>query len=320
MAFDPRSDYPLGTMRPDLVTTPGGTPLDELTLERLRAGGWMPRTCVPPPRRCRARPRSPRPRAVPSWRGTCAARRSSPPSRPTRSSSSTRRCARTARPPTSSPPGPIGSSASTAPRRRPGSCAKRPRSTRRGGCSPVSAPRSERFRRREERELRREVLVAPDATLGLVAMDGPNDPEPGLEIRDGRVVSIDGRDEADWDVIDHFVARHGIDLDAAREAMALTDERDRAPARRRRRPTRVPRGPVQGSDPGQARTGRVPPGPGGDDVRAQEAPCAATPGEPGARHQPEGEPGPARGRRGRGGARAASPSWRRPSASPATRR
>ena len=39
MAFDPRSDYPLGTMRPDLVTTPGGTPLDELTLERLRAGG-----------------------------------------------------------------------------------------------------------------------------------------------------------------------------------------------------------------------------------------------------------------------------------------
>ena len=88
----------------------------------------------------------------------------------------------------------------------------------------MSAPRSERFRRREERELRREVLVAPDATLGLVAMDGPNDPEPGLEIRDGRIVSIDGRDEADWDVIDHFVARHGIDLDAAREAMALTDD------------------------------------------------------------------------------------------------
>jgi propanediol dehydratase small subunit len=39
MTFDPRSDYPLGTSRPDLVTTPGGTPLAELTLERLRAGG-----------------------------------------------------------------------------------------------------------------------------------------------------------------------------------------------------------------------------------------------------------------------------------------
>jgi propanediol dehydratase large subunit len=87
----------------------------------------------------------------------------------------------------------------------------------------VSAPRSERFRRREERELRRELLIAPDAALGLVAMDGPNDPEPSLEVRDGRIVLLDGRDEADFDVIDHFVARHGIDLDAAREAMALSD-------------------------------------------------------------------------------------------------
>jgi propanediol dehydratase small subunit len=38
MAFDPASDYPLGAARPDLVTTPDGTPLAELTLERLRAG------------------------------------------------------------------------------------------------------------------------------------------------------------------------------------------------------------------------------------------------------------------------------------------
>jgi len=36
--FDPGSDYPLGTNRPDLVSTAGGTPLAELTLEALRAG------------------------------------------------------------------------------------------------------------------------------------------------------------------------------------------------------------------------------------------------------------------------------------------
>jgi propanediol dehydratase small subunit len=35
--FDP-SDYPLGTRRPDLVATPGGVPLRELTLEAARAG------------------------------------------------------------------------------------------------------------------------------------------------------------------------------------------------------------------------------------------------------------------------------------------
>ena len=60
--------------------------------------------------------------------------------------------------------------------------------------------------------------------LGLVAMDGPNDPEPSLVVDDGRVVEIDGCREPDFDVIDHFLARHGIDLDAAAEAQALTDE------------------------------------------------------------------------------------------------
>lgn len=38
MPFDPTSDYPLGTRRPDLVSTPGGIPLEDLSLEALRAG------------------------------------------------------------------------------------------------------------------------------------------------------------------------------------------------------------------------------------------------------------------------------------------
>jgi propanediol dehydratase small subunit len=38
MHFDPKRDYPLGTQRPDLVSTPGGIPLDEVTLEALAAG------------------------------------------------------------------------------------------------------------------------------------------------------------------------------------------------------------------------------------------------------------------------------------------
>jgi propanediol dehydratase small subunit len=36
--FDPVTDYPLGLRRPDLVSTPGGIPLAEVTLEALRAG------------------------------------------------------------------------------------------------------------------------------------------------------------------------------------------------------------------------------------------------------------------------------------------
>jgi propanediol dehydratase small subunit len=38
MEFDPKRDYPLGARRPDLVSTPGGRPLAEVTLEELRAG------------------------------------------------------------------------------------------------------------------------------------------------------------------------------------------------------------------------------------------------------------------------------------------
>jgi propanediol dehydratase small subunit len=32
VTFDPHEDYPLGSKRPDLVLTPGGIPLNELTL------------------------------------------------------------------------------------------------------------------------------------------------------------------------------------------------------------------------------------------------------------------------------------------------
>lgn len=36
--FDPRRDYPLGTTRPDLVRTPSGRSLEDLTLAALRRG------------------------------------------------------------------------------------------------------------------------------------------------------------------------------------------------------------------------------------------------------------------------------------------
>ena len=38
MGFDPNVDYPLGLRRPDLVSTPGGHPLGEVTLDAILAG------------------------------------------------------------------------------------------------------------------------------------------------------------------------------------------------------------------------------------------------------------------------------------------
>jgi propanediol dehydratase large subunit len=54
-------------------------------------------------------------------------------------------------------------------------------------------------------------------------MDGPNDPEPSLVVEQGRVVELDGRREPEWDVLDHFLVRHGLDLDVAGEAFAIDD-------------------------------------------------------------------------------------------------
>ncbi|HTZ91690.1 MAG TPA: propanediol/glycerol family dehydratase large subunit [Streptosporangiaceae bacterium] len=62
-----------------------------------------------------------------------------------------------------------------------------------------------------------------DAGLGLVALHSPNDPEPNLVVCDGRVVELDGVPEAAFDSIDAYIARHGLDLTASDEAMALSD-------------------------------------------------------------------------------------------------
>ncbi len=82
---------------------------------------------------------------------------------------------------------------------------------------------SRRFSSRATRDLHLEQLVSPLPELGLVAANGPNDPEPELVVEDGVVMRMDGRDAADFDVIDRFVVAHGLDLDVAGEAMALDD-------------------------------------------------------------------------------------------------
>src|SRR5689334_23338188 len=71
------------------------------------------------------------------------------------------------------------------------------------------------------RPISRDNLVPEDPALGLVAFSSPFDPEPSLRIEEGRVVELDGKAEADFDLIDEFVARRGIDLAVAEEAMAV---------------------------------------------------------------------------------------------------
>ena len=82
---------------------------------------------------------------------------------------------------------------------------------------------SRRFASRATRDLHLEQLVSPLPELGLVAANGPYDPEPELVVVDGVVVRMDGRGSADFDIIDRFVVAHGLDLEVAAEAMAQDD-------------------------------------------------------------------------------------------------
>jgi len=85
----------------------------------------------------------------------------------------------------------------------------------------MGANRWRRFADWDERPLRLDRFAVEDAENGFAAFHSPHDPKPGIGIADGRVVSLDGVAEADFDMIDIFVARYHIDPAVAPEAMAM---------------------------------------------------------------------------------------------------
>jgi propanediol dehydratase large subunit len=88
----------------------------------------------------------------------------------------------------------------------------------------ASRGRLGRFAALDKRPINRDGFAAEDPALGLAALTSPNDPEPSLVLDDeGAVLELDGRRRESFDLIDRFIADHGLDTAVAREAMALTD-------------------------------------------------------------------------------------------------
>ncbi len=52
-------------------------------------------------------------------------------------------------------------------------------------------------------------------------MESPNDPKPSIKIENGKVVEMDSKKLADFDLIDHFIAKYGVDLSRAEEVMQM---------------------------------------------------------------------------------------------------
>ncbi|MEI6727435.1 MAG: propanediol/glycerol family dehydratase large subunit, partial [Actinomycetes bacterium] len=81
-----------------------------------------------------------------------------------------------------------------------------------------------RFAGLDRRPLNLDGLSQEDDDAGLVAFESRHDPEPSIEIDDdGRVVLLDGVPAGRFDVIDSYIAGHGIDTAVAVEANSLPD-------------------------------------------------------------------------------------------------
>ena len=80
---------------------------------------------------------------------------------------------------------------------------------------------SRRFEARARREVNNDSFIHEWAETGLALFRSPSDPLPGIRVRDGRVVELDGTPEDRFDMLDRFIARHAIDPAVAEEAMAM---------------------------------------------------------------------------------------------------
>ena len=79
--------------------------------------------------------------------------------------------------------------------------------------------RSERFVKLADRPVNKEVFINPWPETGLILTGSPLDPYPSLKIENEAITEMDGIDNREFDLIDHFIAKHAINLNVAEQAM-----------------------------------------------------------------------------------------------------
>ena len=83
------------------------------------------------------------------------------------------------------------------------------------------AKRQKRFEVLAKRAVNQDGFIKEWIDVGLVAMDSPNDPSPGIKIENNTIVEMDGKPRKDFDMIDTWIADHTIDMKVAEEAMTI---------------------------------------------------------------------------------------------------
>lgn len=81
--------------------------------------------------------------------------------------------------------------------------------------------KTKRYEFLDKLEVNKESFLREEPSIGLITMNSPNDPKPSIKVENGRIVEMDGVKEADFDVIDKFIAKYSIDISIAEEAMKI---------------------------------------------------------------------------------------------------
>ena len=75
--------------------------------------------------------------------------------------------------------------------------------------------RSKRFEALSKKPVNQDGFVKEWPEVGMIAMNGPNDPKPSIKIVNGEVVELDSKKKADFDMLDTFISKYAIKLDRA---------------------------------------------------------------------------------------------------------
>lgn len=81
--------------------------------------------------------------------------------------------------------------------------------------------KSKRFEVLRNRPVNQDGFVKEWPEVGLIAMDGPNDPTPSIKIENKIVTELDGKKREDFDMLDFFIADHAINLEKAEEVLNI---------------------------------------------------------------------------------------------------
>lgn len=81
--------------------------------------------------------------------------------------------------------------------------------------------RQKRFEELEKRPIHQDTFVKEWPEEGFVAMMGPNDPKPSVKVENGKIVEMDGKKLEDFDLIDLYIAKYGIDIDNVENVMNM---------------------------------------------------------------------------------------------------